>query len=113
MLFRSPCDQDKDKTGSVYVICAMDQTGGWISGLNQGGLCSYSALAIFQKYNFTKVTRWGGTCGIICGYCDGSTCMKPSGVFKLGDAYTKFDGGGGNPQQGGVISCTVQWECSL
>ena len=111
--YPSVCSQDKDKTGSTYVICAMDQTGGWITALNQGGLCTYAALDICKKYNFTRINqgRWGGTCGIICGYCDGSTCMKPSGMFVAGGAYTKFDGGGGNPQNGGNLSCTVHWEC--
>ena len=109
--YPSACSQDKDKSGSIYTICAMDPSGAWIAANNMGG-CSFSALAICQKYNFTKVTRWGGTCGNICGYCGNFSCKNQQGMFKLGAPYTTFDSGGGNPQGGGVITCTVQWECA-
>ena len=110
--YPNACTGDKDQTGSNYVICAMNSTGAWIAGNNNGGGCNYGALAICKKYGFTKVARWGGTCGTICGYCNASSCAAPQGAFTLGGAYTTFDSGGGNPTNGANISCTVQWECA-
>jgi hypothetical protein len=110
--YPTPCTAGKDKTGSDYVICAMDSTGAWIAGNNDGNGCTYGALAICQSYGFSKVTRWGGTCGNICGYCGKYTCQNQQGVYTLGGGYTTFDSGGGNPQMGANISCTVHWECA-
>jgi hypothetical protein len=106
------CTADKDVSGSNYVICAMNSTGAWITANNNGGGCTYGALNICKKYGFTKVNRWGGTCGTICGYCNSATCSAPQGQFTLGGNYTTYDSGGGNPVNGGNISCTVQWECA-
>ena len=111
--YPAACTQDKDVSGSFYIICAMNGSGAFITANNAGGGgCTYAALAICQKYNFTKVTRWGGTCGTICGYCGAFTCQAPQGPFSLGGAYTTFDSGGGNPVGGANISCTVHWECA-
>ena len=97
-------------SNSQYEICAMNATGGWITATNVGG-CVFSALNICKKYGFTKVPRWGGTCGSICGYCIGAG-VCPGPTFTLGGAYTTFDSGGGNPAGGANIGCTVHWECA-
>ena len=106
------CSTDKDISGSNYIICAISAQGAWITANNNGAGCNYAALNICKKYGFTRVTRWGGTCGTICGYCGNWTCQSPQGQFALGAGYTTFDSGGGNPVGGGVISCTVHWECA-
>ena len=110
--YPAACTQDKDVSGSNYIICAMNKTGAWITANNNGAGCTYAALNICKKYGFTRVGRWGGTCGTICGYCGAWTCQNPQGQFVLGAAFTNFDGGGGNPVGGGNISCTVHWECA-
>lgn len=109
--FPATCSTSTDVSGAQYTICAMNQTGAWIAGNNKGG-CSFAALDICKKYGFTKVTRWGGTCGTICGYCSNKySCASPQGSFTLGGNYTTYDSGGGNPNTGN-ITCTVHWECS-
>ena len=111
-VFPAACSTDKDVSGAQYVVCAINQTGAWISGQNLNGMCMFSALNICKKYGFSRVTRWGGTCGTICGYCGAFTCQMPQGQFVVGAAYTNFDGGGGNPAGGANIGCTVHWECA-
>ena len=89
----------------TWVVCRADANTAWIAnGSNLGG--SYSALAICQSFGYARVSRWGGTCGTICGFCTGGTsCMAPQAV-------TTFDSGGGDPRAGNRISQTVHWECA-
>jgi hypothetical protein len=86
----------------TWVVCRADAMTAWIAATPGG---SFSALAICQSFGYARVTRWGGTCGSVCGYCQGGTsCMN------LGNQT--FDSGGGDPRAGGRIGNTVHWECS-
>jgi len=85
--------------GDPWVICSVDGNTAWVSA-NTGG--TYNALAICQFLGFTTVAQKGGTCGNVCGYCEGPTdCMN--------HGQMNFDNGGGNGQS---LSHTVQWLCS-
>ena len=104
----APCSGGNDpETMAAYTICKADCNGAWIANAsNVGG--KYHALQICQSYGYGSVTMFGGTCGIVCGYCDASTCMNPS-------AMPKFDGGGnscGMDQFGPILCTTVHWLCA-
>jgi cysteine-rich repeat protein len=85
--------------GDPWVICSADGDTAWISA-NTGG--TYQADLICEMLGYSFVADQGGTCGNVCGYCEGNTsCMN------LGNM--NFDGGGGNPSN---LSFTVHWLCS-
>ena len=50
------------------------------------------------------MSQWGGTCGNVCGYCEGATSCNAPG-------QRTFDGSTGcNPPD--THCSTVMWECS-
>jgi hypothetical protein len=81
-----------------WVICDIDQDEAWISASN-GGV--YNAPAICQALGFDAVGQQGGTCGNVCGYCEGATSCESPGTRN-------FDNGGGDPTE---LQNTVQWTC--
>ena len=94
-------------SGATYVVCFADPNSAWIAATNGGG--QYRALNICKQYNYTRLGRFGGTCGNVCAYCAGGfSCNAPQ-------QNTTWDGGGtscGVDQMYGQILCyTVQWEC--
>ncbi len=86
-------------TSSPWVVCSADANTAWISANDRG---TYNALAICNSLGYATVSRYGGTCGNVCGYCQGATsCSSPGNKT--------FDGGGGPATN---LRITVQWECS-
>ncbi|PRP90672.1 hypothetical protein ENSA5_62910 [Enhygromyxa salina] len=87
--------------GDPWVICSIDQNSAWVAA-NTGG--TYQADEICNFLGFNTLSNWGGTCGDVCGYCEGgaSSCQNPGSM--------NFDGGGdGNFPQ---LSFTVHWLCT-
>lgn len=106
----SICEEDNPITGEVcfsssefsdadpWVICDIDETEAWVSA-DTGG--TYNATAICQSLGFDAVGQQGGTCGNVCGRCEGPTSCESPGLRS-------FDGGGGDPAS---LNTTVQWTC--
>lgn len=92
-------------TSSPYVVCSADSTSAWISANNDG---TYYPLAICQALGYATVTAYGGTCGNVCGYCEGSTSCSSHGSET-------FDGSGApslaSLNSGGGLAYTVHWKC--
>lgn len=98
------CDGGKDpQTGSPYVVCTASPSEAWLSA-NTGG--TYHATEICQLLGYSKLGSFGGTCGTVCGYCDGNHSCNNLGTKK-------FDGSGnaGTDAYGQKLSNTVTWQC--
>ncbi|MBX7080384.1 MAG: DUF4215 domain-containing protein [Nannocystaceae bacterium] len=107
--FPAVCDGGLDPgTGSAYVVCAADGTTAWVSANSAG---TYHPDLICQALGYTTADQWGGTCGNVCGYCEGPTSCDATGsyLFDLGawngQAYC------GNDGLGPLICYTVMWTC--
>jgi cysteine-rich repeat protein len=85
--------------GNPWVICAISQNSAWVSA-NTGG--TYNAVQICNHIGFANVAQYGGTCGNVCGYCQGATSCQAPGAMT-------FDMGGGPLPN---LSTTVHWRCS-
>jgi Stigma-specific protein, Stig1 len=100
----SACVSGTDpETGSPWVVCQANATEAWVSA-NNGG--TYHAQQICQQLGYASLGQYGGTCGNVCGYCQGPTsCSSPGNKT--------FDGGGneGTDAHGQIIGSTVQWQC--
>ncbi len=92
------------ETGSPWVICQADCNSAWVSMTGGGG--TYHALQICQRFGYSSVGQYGGTCGNVCGYCQGATSCN-------GNGSRRFDGGGngGSDQFGLILHVTVMWTC--
>jgi hypothetical protein len=89
------------------VVCSADATTAWISANNTG---TYHPVAICQSLGYNTVGEWGGTCGNVCGYCQGATDCSNHGtyIFDIG----AWDGMGfGSDGMGAIIYYTVMWTC--
>jgi hypothetical protein len=87
---------------AAWVVCAADANTAWIShALPDGG--TFQMDLICQSLGYSQVLMYGGTCGDICGYCQGnvSSYMAPG--------TQTFDGGNGctSPE----ACSTVTWLC--
>jgi len=104
--FPHPCDAGTDPiTGSGWVVCSADANEAWISHSAAGGGNFHPDL-ICAQLGYAGYTFTGGTCGNVCGFCEGPTsCMAPGAQ--------NFAGGGEcGTDVGGTILCfTVQWLC--
>ena len=92
-----------------WVVCRADASTAWVSGtvpfdprLHRG----YHPKLICQSLGYASFDKYGGTCGNVCGYCEGTTsCQNPGQEI--------YDGGGllSTDDDGGVIGATVHWRC--
>jgi hypothetical protein len=102
----STCVTGNDpETNSPWVVCSADCGQAWISANTSG---RYHARQICQDLGYQQVGQIGGTCGNVCGYCEGGTttsCMQPG--------KKNFDNAGnsGSDEFGPILSLTVQWTC--
>ena len=105
------CDTGSDPgTGANYVVCASDGESAWVSIADASG-GSYHPVLICQELGYNTVGQWGGTCGNVCGYCEGFTSCDSNGspTFDFG-AWDGF--GNCTPDGLGEVICqTVQWTC--
>ncbi len=87
-------------SGDPWVICAINETSAWVSASDTG---LYQADDICNHLGFTTVAAYGGTCGNVCGYCEGPTsCESPGTKFFSGSGGSDF------PELGS----TVHWLCT-
>ncbi len=92
------------QTSSPWVVCRSDANSAWISA-DSGGF--YHVTEICNKLGYAGVLAYGGTCGNICGHCEGATSCGSTG-------HEIYDGNGicGFDLNGLIICNTVMWECS-
>jgi hypothetical protein len=93
------------QTNSPYVICKVTPAVLWISADTIG---TYHALEICSLYGYGSLGRFGGTCGSVCGFCEGdgkTSCSRPG--------REDFDGNGlqGRDNFGQELGNSVMWEC--
>jgi len=93
-------------TGAPYVVCTATPTYAWISANNFG---QYHIDLICQSLGYAGIGRWGGTCGNVCGFCQGPTsCSSPgSATFSAGTSPNNC----GSDSHGPLWCNTIQWEC--
>jgi hypothetical protein len=102
------CDQGVDVMNSnlTWVVCQSDCSTAWVSMLSNGG-GTYHAEYICKQLGYAKLGQHGGTCGNVCGYCQGNTSCNSLGNMN-------FDSGGscGSDQYGQMLCNTVMWQCT-
>jgi len=98
------CQQGTDpETGAVYVVCRADASTAWVSSSGGG---QYHADQICQLLGYSTFVLFGGTCGNVCGHCEGATsCQAP------GSEVYDSQGTCGADQHGRILCVTVNWEC--
>jgi cysteine-rich repeat protein len=105
------CQQGNDPfTGAPWVVCSADATSAWISANNQG---TYHPVTICQSLGYNTVGSWGGTCGDVCGYCQGGvTSCAATGNANFDFGAWAGVGNCGNDGNGETICITVMWTCT-
>ena len=66
----------------------------------------YHADQICQLLGYSASDAFGGTCGNVCGFCEGATSCQAPGT----ESYN-FQGGCGSDEHGRILCYTVNWEC--
>jgi hypothetical protein len=97
---------DDPGTGADWVVCAADCDTAWISANSFG---QYHYVRICTDLGYSGVSQWGGTCGNVCGFCEGVTSCADTGnrFFNFGAAAANC----GADAMGAIICNTVMWEC--
>ena len=92
-------------SGDPWVVCGADGDAVWVShATNLGG--NYHPALICAELGYAGYGQFGGTCGNVCGYCEGPTsCMAPGNDVFDGAGDCWFDGGWQ------VLCVTVTWQC--
>ncbi|GGI74783.1 hypothetical protein [Shewanella gelidii] len=104
------CDRGNDiGTGSRYVVCEADSNQAWVSADNAG---RYHAELICQELGYTTVSSWSGTCGNVCGYCQGPTSCESPGTPPEAHGRSWAQNNAGSDALGKMIASTVQWRCA-
>jgi hypothetical protein len=104
------CDSGSDVTNSnlKWVVCKADCNTAWVSMLSPSNGGQYHAEYICKQLGYNKFTKQGGTCGNVCGYCQGATSCNATGNEFYGGS-----GGCGSDQYGLILCNTVMWLCSI
>ena len=105
---KKQCDTGVDVTNSnlTWVVCQSDCSSAWVSMLSaNGGM--YHAEYICKQLGYAKLGQYGGTCGNVCGYCQGQTSCS-----MLGNKFFGGSGSCGSDQYGQILCNTVMWECT-
>ena len=99
------CQRGKDigRESSPWVVCAADERSAWVSADSSG---FYHLDLICQELGYAAAGAFGGTCGNVCGYCEGATSCDAPGQ-RIFDGYGDCD----VDEWGRRICYTVQWEC--
>ena len=100
------CQQGTDpETGDAYVVCRADASTAWVSFSQPGG-GMYHADQICKLLGYRVSGPFGGTCGNVCGFCQGATsCQAP------GTEFYNLQGACGSDTHGPILCYTVHWEC--
>ena len=104
----APCDGGSDfvQSGDPWVVCRVGASDAWVSA-NDGG--RYEASNICESLGYSRsVTSYGGTCGNVCGYCQGSTSCNANG----NETYDSSGNQGGGPDNL-ILATTVHWRCVM
>ena len=88
------------------MVCSADANGAWLSA-NNGGY--YHIVQICQTLGYRTASAWDGTCGNVCGYCQGATSCSNHGTEH--SAYSVSQPDCGTDQYGGIFCYTIQWQC--
>jgi hypothetical protein len=88
------------------VVCTADSARAWISNNNGSTGGTYRATQICQILGYSRIGRFGGNCGSVCGYCDGTRSCSSRGRENYDGA-----GNGGTDSTGQLLRFTVVWEC--
>lgn len=90
-------------SGARYTICRADCMTAWVHHADPGG-GRFAFQTICRDLGYARAAQWGGTCGDICGYCEGKTssCMR--------NGTEKYDSGGMCGAD--CLSVTVMWQCA-
>ncbi|MBB3047581.1 putative nucleic acid-binding Zn-ribbon protein [Litorivivens lipolytica] len=108
--YPTACDTGTDPgTNSPWVVCEADENRAWISADNGG---RYHAELICLELGYRTVGVWGGTCGSVCGFCQGPTSCENTGLTpEQRDTRSWNNYNGGTDALGPMIHRTVQWTC--
>ena len=89
------------------MICSASCTTAWISAstLNGG---HYHATQICNSLGYGVVGTYGGTCGTVCGYCNGNL----NSCSQLGAQTFGLTGNCGSDANGLILCTTVHWTCT-
>jgi hypothetical protein len=94
-------------TGAAWTTCTANCSEAWLSGDPSG---SYHASLICQGLGYNTASQCGGTCGNVCGYCDGGGCASPgTKYFGLGTDCANC----GADAMGPLLCFTVMWLCTM
>ncbi|MCX4242790.1 DUF4215 domain-containing protein [Paraliomyxa miuraensis] len=100
------CDSGSDPfTGDGWVVCSADANQAWVSHSGPGGGNFHPEL-ICNELGYASFGQFGGTCGNVCGYCEGPTTCEAPGSEN-------YDGAGncGSDANGQLLCYTVMWQC--
>ncbi|MCA9698243.1 MAG: DUF4215 domain-containing protein, partial [Myxococcales bacterium] len=107
--FPAVCTTGNDPgTNSPWVVCSADANQAWISA-NTGG--NFHPIVICQSLGYNTVGQWGGTCGNVCGYCQGATSCMNTGSMQFDFGNWNGSGNCGADAMGPIICNTVHWTC--
>lgn len=100
------CEGGSDPvSGDAWVVCSSNPDEAWVSHANAGGGNFHPEL-ICASLGYSSYGSFGGTCGNVCGYCEGATSCEAPGAQT-------YDGSGscGADASGEILCITVQWQC--
>ena len=60
---------------------------------------------------YSTVGQWGGTCGNVCGFCEGATSCMNTGQMNFNFGNWSGSGNCGSDMLGPIICQTVHWTC--
>ncbi|MCS6912376.1 MAG: hypothetical protein RMK29_07915 [Myxococcales bacterium] len=99
----SVCLMGRDPVSSApYTVCRADCMSAWLHHAEPGG-GQFSFQTICQNLGYSRAAQWGGSCGDMCGHCEGrmTSCLRPG--------TERYDGAGlCGPD---CLQRTVMWQC--
>jgi cysteine-rich repeat protein len=107
--FPPVCTEGTDPgTDAPWVVCESNPDFAWISANAEG---QFHPVAICESLGYNTVGQYGGTCGNVCGYCQGATsCMAP-GNKQFDFGAWNGNGNCGADGLGPIICQTIHWTC--
>ena len=103
------CDTGTDPKdpNAPWVVCSADENEAWISANNIGE--GYHFEQICRDLGYAGAGNWGGTCGNVCGFCEGTTsCTNHGTRYHPTPASSPNKG---TDELGGIIYRTISWLC--
>ncbi len=105
--FPEQCEMGNDPgTNAPWVVCSADENEAWISANTSG---QFHFEQICRDLGYAGAGNWEGTCGNVCGYCQGTTSCTNHGTKK--HTRPASSPNCGSDGEGGIICNTVSWLC--